>query len=62
MPESVERAIRYRDTLFDLADQHDRVSLRELAWRVDTEYVQTGIGLTPETEHSILREASECLR
>ena len=56
------RAVRWSETLFELAKVHKNDQLETLAIRVDGDFVQRGIELSPDGEHELLNEAAKALR
>jgi hypothetical protein len=58
----VTRAQRYRDTLADLAVQHDNSRLAALAERVDKEWCQSGKDFVGDEEGSILLASADCFK
>ena len=56
-----ERAIRWRDTLLDLANWHNFEGFAQLSKKIDKDHVQVGLDLTPDDENTIFRTSLNLL-
>lgn len=56
------RAVRWRDTLIDLAAMHHNERFKQMADRIDREHVQVRKELTADDERGILQAASDLLK